>query len=160
MDEGSIYEQKNEAVDQPRKGKLEVKVRKLNTQIQIPLPSLPSHFWLQADSGDSEYQASRWAGMAERVLRSHASTERPGQLTTPSYAGKGTVAAKSHHRPDPRRAPETLTSSPCSHEGVSNRSPQLAPCCWESLGAAPCTLTSQLLALLAAIHPTCQASSL
>ena len=91
MDEGSIYEWKNEAAAHPTKRKTEVKVRKLHTQVQITLPSLPSHFWLRADSEDLENWASHWTGTAERVLKSHGSAGSPGQ-TQPASVQRGTPA--------------------------------------------------------------------
>lgn len=89
MDKGSIYEWENEAADRPTKGRMEVKVRKLPTQVQIILPSLPSHFRLQADSEDPENLASHWTGTVERVLKSNASTGSPGQTTRQCLCRQG-----------------------------------------------------------------------
>ena len=89
MDEGSIYERKNEAAAHATKRKTEVKVRKLCTQAQITLPSLPSHFWLRADSEDLENRASHWTGTAERVLKSHGRAGCPGQ-TQPASVRRAT----------------------------------------------------------------------
>ena len=121
IDEGSIYEWKNEAAAHPTKRKTEVKLRKLHTQVQITLPSLPSHFWLPADSEDLENLASHWTGTAERVLKSNRSTGSPGQ-TQPASVWRATpsseqrVLAGSRWRlcscPDSTRAPEAQYSLP------------------------------------------------
>ena len=54
MDEDNIDEWANEAEDSREKKGGGEQGSYINTQVQITLPSLPSHFWLQADSEDSE----------------------------------------------------------------------------------------------------------
>lgn len=68
--------------------KMEVEVKKLKTEVQIILPCLPSHFWLQADSEDSENLEGHWAGTVKRALKSDAAPGSSGQITRVGCVGR------------------------------------------------------------------------